>query len=378
MKTEQSSWSQTNGWKFSEGSLENKAQIIFVFGAKSVLEKHEVMADLLKHYPDATAIGCSTAGEIQDTQVSDNSIVATAAYFENTNIKIASLPVSGSTSRATGKQLAEQIGGEDLTHVLVFSEGLNINGSELVIGLRSNLPSTVGLSGGLAGDGGAFKETCVVSNGEVLTNSIVAVGFYGSKIKIASASLGGWDSFGPVRKITKAHENILYELDGQSALDLYKTYLGEHSANLPASGLLFPLSINENESSRGLVRTILGVNEVDRSITFAGDLPLGWSARLMKANFDRLVDGAIGAAEAATKSMLLETELAILISCVGRKMVLGQRVEEEVEGIRDVLGKNSTITGFYSYGEISPFTPNAQCELHNQTMTITVFSEDMS
>ena len=188
-------------------------------------------------------------------------------------------------------------------------------------------------------------------------------------------SLGGWDAFGPERLVTRSAANILYELDGQPALALYKKYLGEHAKDLPASGLLFPLSL-KNAAGESVVRTILGVNEAEHSLTFAGDLPQGGHVRLMKANFDRLIDGAVGAAQTSYEAMgKTSPELALLISCVGRKLVLKQRIEEEVEGVQDILGQEAVLAGFYSYGEISPFNPSAACELHNQTMTITTLSE---
>ena len=159
-------------------------------------------------------------------------------------------------------------------------------------------------------------------------------------------------------------------------MELYKSYLGEHAKGLPATGLLFPLSVRCNQEEAGVVRTILSVDEEDQSLTFAGDVPQGAYARLMKANFDRLIDGSIGAAKNSYEAIdAAQPELAILISCVGRKLVLKQRVEEELEGVREILGTGPTLTGFYSYGEISPFTSDGKCELHNQTMTITTFSE---
>ena len=200
-------------------------------------------------------------------------------------------------------------------------------------------------------------------------------GLYGSHIKIRSASLGGWDPFGSERLITKSKGNVLYELDGQSALELYKVYLGTHAKDLPGSALLFPLCLRSDDSKGGLVRTILAVDEKTQSMTFAGDVPEGTYVRFMKANFDRLIEGAVGAAEKSMSLKKASPELALLISCVGRKLVLKQRVEEEVEGVREIFGPKTAITGFYSYGEISPFTPNAKCELHNQTMTITSFME---
>ena len=264
---------------------------------------------------------------------------------------------------------------EALKHVLILSEGLDINGEALVRGLGEALPASVSVTGGLSADGEHFHETLVFSEGQSRKNTVAAIGLYGSRLQVGCGSLGGWDSFGPERCITKSDGNVLYELDGQSALALYKRYLGEHAADLPASGLRFPLSLRTRQVSAPVVRTILSVNETDQSLTFAGDVPVGGFVRLMKANFDRLIDGAVGAGRVSFEALGVPVELALLISCVGRRMVLRQRVEEEVEGVRDIVGTAAAITGFYSYGEISPFTPNARCELHNQTMTVTTFSE---
>ncbi len=207
------------------------------------------------------------------------------------------------------------------------------------------------------------------------SNRIAVVGLYGERIKVGFGSLGGWDPFGPERLVTRSQGNILYELDGQPALALYKKYLGDYAKDLPASGLLFPLSL-KTENNESIVRTILGVNEAENSLTFAGDMPHGVQARFMMANFDRLIDGAVGAAQTSFDAIGGTTpDLALLISCVGRKLVLKQRIEEEVEGVQDILGQGTALAGFYSYGEISPFNPSAKCELHNQTMTITTLSE---
>jgi hypothetical protein len=232
------------------------------------------------------------------------------------------------------------------------------------------------VTGGLAGDGARFQQTLVLWDDEPQQGVIAALGLYGDRLKIGYGSLGGWDSFGSERLITRSKGNILYELDGKSALQLYKNYLGDHAQGLPATALLFPLSLRVQENSEPVVRTILSINEDEQSMTFAGDLPEGGYARFMKANFDRLIDGATDAAKTSYEAIgSTSPDLAILISCVGRKLVLKQRVEEEVESVRDVLGERTALTGFYSYGEISPFTPGARCELHNQTMTITTFSE---
>ncbi|MBY0495544.1 MAG: FIST C-terminal domain-containing protein [Cyanobacteria bacterium] len=373
MQVEQITWSDRGGWQ-KPASVAN-AQMVLVFGHRSAFENAAFAADLARHWPNAARIGCSTAGQIQGTDVSDEGAVATAVHFDHTDVRVATAHVTAAESAAAGAALATRLAAPSLVHVLIISEGLDINGEALVRGLGEKLPSTVSVTGGLSADGEHFKETLVLCDGAAKKNCVVAIGLYGSRLKVGYGSLGGWDPFGPERQITRSAGNVLYELDGQSALALYKRYLGDHAADLPASGLLFPLSLRTRDVSAPVVRTILSVSEADQSLTFAGDVPTGGYVRLMKANFDRLIDGAVGAGRVSAEALGTPVDLALLISCVGRRMVLRQRVEEEVEGVRDIVGPAAAITGFYSYGEISPFTPKARCELHNQTMTVTTLSE---
>jgi hypothetical protein len=377
MKIIQNLFKKSSGWK---SPLSNKgceaAQLVLLFGSTEIIKDCHQFKEIQHGFPQAVIAGCSTAGEILSTEVHDDTLALTAVEFKNTKVKSAWTSVTGlKESFKAGQELAGSIPLEGLAHVFVLSDGLNVNGSDLVRGLAEKLPAHVMISGGLAGDGSNFKETYICLQSEARRNMVAIIGFYGHDLKVGCASLGGWDPFGPQRKVTKSEKNVLYELDGNSALSLYKEYLGEQAAGLPSTGLLFPLTIISEENTKGVVRTILGVDEKEQSMIFAGDIPQGSHAQLMKANFDRLIDGAIGAANNSIKTIGQRGELAILISCVGRKLILKQRVEEEIEGVRDVLGDKVLLTGFYSYGEISPFTPGAKCELHNQTMTITVFSE---
>lgn len=383
MKATQSKWTPTDGWAVSPPrDWPTPAQLVLVFGSPDCLRNPAPLDELRRNYPAARLVGCSTAGEISGTQVTDDTLVATAVQFDHTRLRTVSVYLRDcADSFAAGAQLAsallEPAATDSLGHVLVLSDGLHVNGSQLVQGLSNRLPAGVTVTGGLAGDGARFDKTLVVSDGTVAAEMVVAVGFYGARFRVGYGSLGGWDPFGPERVITRAKGNVLYELDGQSALALYRQYLGDHAAGLPATGLLYPLSLRTRSGESAVVRTILGIDEATQSMTFAGDMPEGAYARLMKANFDRLIDGAVGAATTSQKALgALRPELAILISCVGRKLVLKQRVEEEVEGVRDIVGPDAVLAGFYSYGEISPFTPSARCELHNQTMTITVLSEE--
>jgi hypothetical protein len=351
--------------------------LVLAFAPPQRLQWPETWQSLRRRWPNAAIVAASTAGEIQGARVLDESLVTTTLTSTKTAVRCASTSLaSHAGSEDAGAALASMLAGPGLRHVLVFSDGLNVNGSALVRGLTRGLPPAVSLSGGLCGDGARFERTFVSLNAFDEAPSVVGIGFYGDELRVGVGSLGGWDSFGPERRITRSEGNVLYELDGQPALSLYEKYLGHHAADLPASGLLFPLTVRAERQGQGVVRTILGVNSATKSLRFAGDVPVGSFARLMHANFDRLIDGAVGAAVASRAGLRgSRAELAILISCIGRKLVLKQRVEEELEGVQRVVGPEAKLTGFYSYGEISPFAADARCELHNQTMTVTTLSE---
>ncbi len=378
MKIEQSTWRAEKGWLTSHPGKLNSAQWVLTFGSREIFQEPGHILNIRKAYPNALIVGCSTAGEISGTRVYDDSLVVTAIEFEKTHVQgvIVNLSDVEMDSFRAGQELAKALEHENLSHVFVVSEGTHTNGSDLVRGLSKDLPEGIAITGGLAGDGARFEETLIFFNSGPKTDTIAAIGLYGDNIKIGYGSMGGWDPFGPERLITRSNGNILYELDDQSALGLYKNYLGEHADELPASALLFPLSIRSDEYPERLVRTILSIDEAESSMIFAGDVPEGAYARFMKANFDRLVDGAYGAAKTSYEiGGSTQPDLAILISCVGRKLVLQQMVEDEVESVREVLGDSAVITGYYSYGEICPAAPNANCDLHNQTMTITTLTE---
>jgi hypothetical protein len=384
MKITQSKWkNKTQGWNPAfTNELEGKAQLVLLFGGKSVLtspEYPECINKLQQAHPHAHLLGCSTAGEIYDTQVMDDSLVATAIYFENSQIQGHCIDLDiGEDSFHAGDRLGKAIDPQGLVHVFVLSDGIQVNGSDLVKGLGQNLPPNVSITGGLSGDGARFEETFIIWDGLPKKGAIAALGFYGDTLKVGYGSLGGWKPFGTERVITKSKGNVLYELDGESALALYKKYLGTHAKDLPSSGLRFPLKLQRETEELSVVRTILSVNEENQSLTFAGDVPEGTKVYLMQgADFKSLIAGANAAAITSRNALgnNISPELAILISCVGRKLVLKQDIESEVEEVREIMGTTPAITGFYSYGEISPFRPGAACELHNQTMTITTFSE---
>lgn len=352
--------------------------LALVFGSVDHLGLPSFAGQLQATLPEAILIGCSTAGEITADGVSDGLCTVTAVRFEKTTLIQGSVQLQGmEDSYDAGRRLGQQLSAADLSAIVVFGPGVRINGSALVDGVASVVGNDIPITGGLAGDGGAFKETLTLGQEGICNDRIVGLGFRGDALHFGHGTFGGWEPFGPARKVTRAEGNILFELDGEPALEIYRRYLGSYAKDLPASGLLFPFAmLGEDHSTVGVIRTILGIDEAAGALVLAGEIDPNGYLRLMHSSTDKLVSGADTAARAAA-SMFQATgdSLAILVSCVGRKLVMGNRVDEEVEAVANVFNNCAAITGFYSYGEISPFAPGASCRLHNQTMTITCFSE---
>jgi hypothetical protein len=357
--------------------LGEQAQLVFLFGSTGLIRERRCFDSIRTAYPRAVLFGCSTAGEIHGDTVSDDSLSVTAVAFEYTRTEIAHLhPASGAQGIDVGRRLARQFDPAGLTHVLMLSAGLRRNGSDLVRGVVGALPPGVTVSGGLAGDAVRFEETYVLCSNEPTSGAVAALGFYGGRIHVGCAAATGWDPFGPDRVITRSRGNVLYELDGCSALALYRRYLGEHADGLPATALQFPMNVVLPGGRGQVIRSVQAVNEAEQSLLFAGDIPQGCRARLMRANLDRVVDGAMTAAQTSLEGLCgLTPALAVVISCVGRRLVMKQRIEEEIEVVREVVGESAALTGFYSYAEIAPCAAGGPSMVHNQTMAVTTFLE---
>ncbi|CAK0741059.1 Histidine kinase [Azospirillaceae bacterium] len=357
--------------------------LVLVFGPVGRFAAPGFAETLAMAFPGSVLVGCTTAGEITGEGIHEDCCVITALRFNAARVRAAAADVEEiAGSLAAGMTLGRVLGDPDLAGVLVFGRGLDINGSALIDGLVSQIGTIIPVFGGLAGDGGAFKRTWTLAPTGVSDRQVVGVGFYGSSLRFGHGSFGGWEPFGPTRKITRASGNILYELDGEPALSIYKRYLGSYAADLPASGLLYPLEmLNQDYSTLGLIRTILGIDEAAGSLILAGAVDENGYLRLMHASTNALIEGAEKAAQASVGQLGRKPgaqpgqSLALLVSCVGRKLVMGDQVDDEILAVADQIGTEFTLSGFYSYGEISPMTGSMDCKLHNQTMTVTLLSE---
>ena len=366
-----------HGWTIPRPPPDDgRETLVLAFGARELSSRPDVWKALVQAYPRAILAGCSTAGEVFDATVSDGSVSVAVLRFEHSMVRLAYAAVDRvEESFDAGRSLARELWAQDLRAVLVLSDGLRTNGSELTRGLSDVLPAGVQVFGGLAGDGPRFRETWILKDGKPASGWVSAVGLRGERVRVRHGSAGGWDVFGPQRRVTRSRGPVLYELDGKPALALYREYLGDFAGHMPAAALRFPLALCAGDDGRRpLVRTVLSVDEPSQSMTFAGDVPQGCLAQFMQGNYHRLVADA-GRAAASIGSRPGEPPgLALVVSCVGRRLLLGERTEEELEAVREALPPGTRMVGFYSYAEIAP-SPDGFCDLHNQSLTLATISE---
>jgi hypothetical protein len=379
MKVEHRLYCPESGWQLPTGTLAGlRPHFAIVFGPRDLVADPAVLSKLKAAYPEAHLLIGSSSGDISDISLSDRRVAVTAVALERSSIRCGRVAIGArADSREAGRKLARQLFGPDLAHVFILADGCVVNGTQLALGLNEILPATTTVTGGLAGDGTSFEQTSVGLDEAPASNRIAAIGLYGRHLEVGYGSSGGWVPFGPERRVTRANDNVLHELDGQSALTLYRKYLGEAAAGLPASALRFPLWIQPEDGGVSVVRTPHRIDDENGSIEFAGDIPERARVRFLRASYDELIDGAGRAAEQATKEMA-DPELTICVSCVARRIVLGQRTEEELERVREIVGERTALCGFYSYGELAPINGDPSCRFHNQTMTITTLREEPS
>lgn len=371
MQIKQISWFDQKGWE-PLPDFAAVADFVLVFADTDYFQTAACYQELRNMFPQARILGCSSSGNVLGGEISDGGMVATVVKLERAKVKLAQADMAADVSpNELGIKLMAELTAADLRHVFVLSDGLQINGSGLSQGLNQ---AGFAITGGLAGDGTRFGKTWVMADAPARNGCVAALGFYGDVV-IKSGCFAGWEEFGTERVVTKSAGSVVYEIDGEPALDLYKRYLGDQANELPISGLRFPLSIQATKQDRALTRTLMAVNEAEHSLTFAGDVPQGYLCKLMLTNLDSLIDSAGLAAAAAQPTNPSTAGLCLVVSCVGRRWVMGKLTEEELDIVHEKLGDATLVSGFYSYGELAPFSDILQCQLHNQTMTLTTLYE---
>ncbi len=364
-------------WNFGElqdQTYSKSDSLILLFQDRIEYQESTQAHDLLSQkFPDLDIVFISTGGSITDDDQIVDSPYAVLLHLEKSRLVSSIYSFDDYEDETTlGEHIISATCHEELKYIMLFTVGNEHNIGSVLRGLDENLNKKISISGGIAADSTRFDQSLVGLNGTVNNHSIVSIAFYGQDLKVKTNYSGGWIPFGPSRTVTRSEDNVLYEIDGQPALDLYKKYLGEeHTAKLPESALYFPLQVDRDGKSEPIARTVLSIDEESKTMHFAGDIPQDVPVRLMRTTLEEII---LAAGNTLHDSPTEEVEVTLLISCIGRRLLLEQRIEEEIEEVRDHVPNDSFIFGYYSYGEISMNSIH-KGEIYNQTMTITTFSE---
>ena len=363
--------------------LSRKPDMLWVFAAIRY-DQQTLLNGIVSVAGGALIIGCTTDGEISTAGLSLNSVVVLAWASNNIRLHTAQMEQISKDSHGAGIALAEKFQGLNSPYIQIFSDGLSGNADQIIQGIKTRLGDHIRIAGGTAGDGANFKQTYQYSNERVLSDSLVGVAFEGD-LHFATGVGCGWFPVGLTKEVTKAVGNVVYELDGQPALQVYEKFLGKHARYLPSVGVEYPLGLmgrygDIEDNNYFLCRAIMAVDPQTGSITFAGDIPQGAKVKMTMGNEADI----IGAVEKAAQSALNELQsdnpavkpkAIFLYSCMARRIVLGSKTGKEILAIQKIVGGNVPIIGFYTYGEYAPIDKHGYSYFHNETATITIIGE---
>jgi hypothetical protein len=363
--------------------LSAKPDILWAFGAISY-DQQRLLEGIASTAPGTPLVGCSTDGEISTAGLSVNSVVVLALSSDRIQFHTACVEHLSHDSYAAGVALGERFQKLDCRYIQIFSDGLTGNADKIIRGIKARLGDDIKIAGGTAGDGGDFKQTFQYSRERALTDSIVAVAFEGD-FGFGTGTACGWFPVGITKRVTRAVGNVVYELDGQPALQAYEKFLGKHAALLPAVGVEYPLGMlgpygDVEDDSYFLCRATMGVDRESGAIVFAGDVPQGARVKMTIGNETDIIQAAGEGARTAMgklqhRNSQIKPKVIFLYSCMARKLVLGSRTNEEILAVQQAAGGSVPVIGFYTYGEYAPIGQHDHSYFHNETATMTVIGE---
>jgi hypothetical protein len=356
--------------------LDGLDTLVMLFGPASALTDTAALAPLRRHLPHSCWMAAAAPAIVAGRQAHDDGLSATVVRFDRTRVRRFQTDIGPDRSETTAARhlaaaLADSPG---LAAVLVMVDALQVDGPALVEALVAALPAGLPVAGGLGGDGTAAAGT---GNDGTPQGSVCVIGLYGAHVHMARACRGGSIGFGPRRLVTRSEGQTVLDIDAQPALTLYREYLGRYADGLPEAASHFPLTVfRHGGDHHGVIRYVLDIDPARQSIRVAGDIPTGSQVQLSRAGRSELLDGAEQAARQVAPRLPADRPvLNLVVSCVGRRHVLGEQTEDELEPFDDHLPDGSLQVGFYSFGEISSID-GQRCEMHNMTFTAAALWED--
>ncbi len=324
-----------------------------------------LVKDILYIVPHANIIGSTTSGEILQHTTYEKSTLISFSVFDKTKIKRYYQPYKTKSSDVVEELYAKFETPQDIKLMITFTDGIGLNGERFIKQFQKQENKFV-IAGGLAGDNAKFKKTFVFDNDGCYDNGAVCAVFYGEELYINTINSFGWKAIGKKLKVTKSKDNIVYTIDGISAINIYKKYLGDSVASkLPASGIEFPLIINRDGME--IARAVVGIDKEQEALIFAGNVNEGDIVQFGYGDIDSIKL----LREITNKKLLAKPIESIFIySCMARKQLMAESIESELLPISEL----APTCGFFTYGEL--FTQGSSYEFLNENMTILSISEN--
>jgi len=359
-------------------NIEFEPDLILIFASFDFENLSCSIQDISKKFKNAIITGCTSNGIINSKGVNNSVIAITALKFTNSSVALYTINLSPDSCATfeCGSKFINKIEQDNLKHIFLLSDQHLLIEQEFLDGMNANSDAAVSITGGLSSNSEFDDSKGLIINGKLDTNKAIAVAFYGESLKVGYHAVAGWNSYGSEHLVTNSSEKKILEIDDQPALDWYNSHFNENDIKkIKNIGIKYPIKIRNSENTSPVLRSPEHFDESDKSINLLSDISKGSYIRVMKADKDRVINGAENAAKKIIENYNHQHELAILISCKGRKLLLNGSTSEEVEAVVDQFPESTITTGFYSNGEISPFYKKTKCSYHNLTMCITTISE---
>lgn len=321
-----------------------------------------IASTLHSEVPSAVIIGATTAGEIENATMHEESIIISVTAFDHTALK--SIHINDIDSNSLGRYIAQNIITEETKSIIMFADGIKCNGDEILSGFNDVAKNDIIIAGGMAGDNYRFQQTYLIHGADVFDAGVVAVALNGPELSVFHNYNLSWRPIGREMLITKAQGNRIYEIDHKPILEIYRTYLGKEVViGMPDSAIEFPLLFIQGGVT--IARSMIAVME-DGSILYAGEIPLNEKVRFGIGNsslFNEGIDKSYGL------SAQNPIEALFIYSCAGRKAFLGKALENEFEPLANI----APLSGFFTYGEF--YHSHEGNKLLNITTTMLGLSE---
>ncbi|MEL6970108.1 MAG: FIST N-terminal domain-containing protein [Bacteroidota bacterium] len=325
---------------------------------------------------DIDLVGCTTAGEIVDTSLYENSLAVLLLEIDPAYYHIGTQPHQGKDVYQAAFTLGQEATAQfEHPAMIIFSGGLVVNAESIIDGLQAGAGKSLPMYGGLAGDDLVLDKTIAFSHGEVSDNCLVILSIDTDKVLLKGLAISGWEPIGGVNTITECEGNVIYSINGEPAFDVFSRYFGFSNSGDKADQLVtiqtnYPLQILRKEGYSVLRSPIL-VDEDEKSITLAASVEKGEQFCFSTSPGFEVIEKTIDEFSQLQQGFP-QADALVLFSCKGRHGAFGPMLEDEISGIFEQWEK--PMVGLLTYGEFGD-NGKGRCEFHNETCSLVILKE---